>query len=392
MKENIGFIVCIALLCGCGTVNTETAATSVTTAAAVSETTEEITAAETTDAPETATIEETAVSEEELREYIEITADTKFYECEYTQEKVVNAEDYADKNGIENAMNAFKDSDVFKGLEEKAEQSKAEYPVFENSEFVYDIDCDKVLVCDFDGDGAEDNAYLFYLSPVFPETTSDDEVPVEISYFYSVVDINSNNILVLENGNGGYYVSDYFYAIGSELYELRYNGFSHIVVDGGLSNNSSCADFFSLNDGEFELELRESGKYGIMDNAFLVQNMAQCYNMWLIFWNEDNKCYVTPETEAVSAEEMTAIPVFEGKEINFGCTIGNSIYGSTFGEVDTYIITGNVAELLEEKLADSGLFAYSIGERKVAMGREFYIPYAKNFDYETALKNLVSLN
>lgn len=304
-----------------------------------------------------------------LRKYIELTPDTKFYECEYTRNGICDAD------GSEYAIEAFLSSDMYKNGCNKIPT---------------DIECIEALACDFDRDGKEEKAYLLKLSPLLKKDISDGgPVPPEVSDFYSVISPNSCTVSVMRNSRGEYTVSDYLYAVNAQLYELRYNGFSHLVISGGVSNNSSCADFFSLSDGIFELELREFNAYGTMDGIFLAQSMAQASGMWLIFWNEDNSCYVTPQASYMKKEQTAER--FSANE--YSTVIGNSVYSFFSDCKSSYILTADGAETAVNRIKEplNKLSLYGISERSVAYGREFYIPYVKNFDYETALKNVIPL-
>ena len=179
----------------------------------------------------------------------------------------------------------------------------------------------------------------------------------------------------------------------AELYVLNYGSFAQFVISGGVSNNSSCADYFSCYNGIFEHELREFRAYGIQDNAFLVHTMAQASNSWLIFWNDDIKGYVTPEAVHVSREQRDEIfeqlPLNDEereryKEYNI-CIIGNKYY-SLYGEMlhsISFIKENNEFVPIEKIQWNDG-----INERAMPLGREFEIPYAVNFDYDKAIDKI----
>ncbi len=385
MKKYSVLFLCAAFLTGCTAASPQTTVEAETTAVSTT-----VTTAETT----TTLSEKEQYRREEFercvklqakslptREYVEITSDTRFYECEYTRERVTEAE------CGENVKQAFYDSELYKNLLAQADEVRTDY---ENERLVVNLSCKEVLTCDFDNDGAEEKAYLLALFPEFPQGAVSDEASSHIALFYSLISPNSDHILVMENSKGEFTVSDCLYAMGSALYELRYNGFSHLVIDGGVSNTSSCADYFSVTEGEFELELREFRAYDIMDGIFLAQTMAQASNMWLIFWNEENKCYVTPEATYLRGEQIDER--LSEYSTGYAAVIGNSIYGFV-GEVsNSYILTESGVEFAAEKMKNGKLWLHNVGERKTDINSPFYIPYAKNFDYETALKNIVALD
>lgn len=179
--------------------------------------------------------------------------------------------------------------------------------------------------------------------------------------------------------------------MNADLYVLNYGGFAQFVVDGGVSNNSSCADYFSYYDGKFELELREFRKYEILDGTFLIQTMAQASNAWLIVWDDDIKGYVTPEAVTVSREERDEIfeklPLDADEKAYFAdfniCIIGNHFY--SLYNIEQYGKTFIKDESGGFQSFD-GLKGYAVNERIMRYNDPFEIPFAKELDYEKIIE------
>lgn len=365
-------------------VQTDTTAdtASVETTAKTTETSA-VTTSKTSEPAETAaTLYELAESRKENRVYVEITDSTPFYSCKYEQTGLVSAENFADKALLEKAKAALLSSQVYTELYNEVKERMPD------KEPAIKIDCSKVLAYDLDGSGSDEYAFLFCFSPDFDN--ADEEM---LQNVWGAIDPNSPCAIVLCGDNGGFYTNDKKYAMNSELYILNYGSFAQFVVDGGVSNSSSCADYFSYYNGEFELELREFRKYEIRDEVFLLHSMAQASNAWLIFWDDDIKGYVTPEAVTVSREERDEIfdklPLDEEEREFFKsfniCTIGdcfyslynNDLYSKTFIKDDNGDFVGFDTP-----------FNFGINERKTPYYEPFEISYVKNLDYKNVLEKI----
>lgn len=367
-------------------VQTDTTAdtASVETTAETTETSA-VTTSETFESAETtATLYELDESRKESRTYVEITDSTPFYSCKYEQTGLVSAENFADKALLEKAKAALLSSQVYTELYGEIKERMPD------KEPALQANCTKVLAYDLDGNSSDEYAFLFCFSPDFDN--ADEEM---VQNVWGAIDPNSPCAIVLCGDNGEFYTNDKKYAMNSELYILNYGSFAQFVVDGGVSNNSSCADYFSYYDGEFELELREFCKYEIRDEVFLLHSMAQASNAWLIFWDDDIKGYVTPEAVTVSREERDEIferlPLDEEerefyKSFNI-CTIGNDLY-------TLYSEEYNSITFVKDENGDfvrfDTPFDFGINERQTPYNRPFEIPYAVNFDYYNALEKASS--
>lgn len=329
---------------------------------------------------ETAPLYELDESRKTDRTYAEISDDTPFFSCEYEQTGLVSAEDFPDKALIEKAKEALLSSEVYTELCSEAKERQPD------KEPAIAVGCSKVLAFDLDGNGLDEYAFLFLLSPDYDN--ADEE---NIQNVLGAIDPNTPYAIVLYGDNGIFYTSSQKYAANAELYILNYGSFAQFVVDGGVSNNSSCADYFSYYDGKFELELREFRKYEILDGTFLIQTMAQASNSWLIVWDDDIKSYVTPEAVTVSREERDEIfeklPLDAEEKAFFAdfniCTICGHFY--SLYNIERYGKTFIKDENGEFQSFD-GLKGYAVNERIMRYNDPFGIPFAKELDYEKIIE------
>lgn len=380
MKAKFILIYLTALcLTACSTsVNEETMTSSVTS---LTETYAETTLATTS----AEVIAETAVSlyefdkyTDETRTYVEITDETPFYSCKYEQTGLVNGESFNDKALLQQAETVLRSSQVYTELYNEIKQRVPD------SEPAFDITCESVFAYDLDGDGTDEYAFLLGYIP-----NSDCTDDVMLQNVCGAIDPNTPYSLVLCDNKGNCLVSDIRYASNAELCILNYGKFAQFVVSGGVSNNSSCADYFSYYDEQFEHELREFRAYEIQDEAFLLHTMAQASNAWLIFWNDDINGYVTPESVTVSREERDEIfeqlPLTEEEREEYEdfniCIIANKYYSLYAENLYSVTFVKEDGEFVPIKFLEY----FGLNERKMPMNREFEIPYAVNFDYDSAL-------
>lgn len=389
LKKMIPTVMLAICLAACADQTDENVRTDITAAVSSEAVSEAVLAEETTveraettviTTAETAPLYELDEDRKADRTYAEISDDTPFFSCGYEQTRLVSAEDFADKALIENAKEALLSSEVYTKLYDEV---KSRLP---DREPAIHIGCSKVMTFDLDGNGLDEYAFLFSLEPDFDN--NDEEM---VQNVWGALDPNTPYAVVLRGDNGKFYTNSQKYAMNADLYILNYGSFAQFVVDGGVSNNSSCADYFSYYDGEFELELREFRKYAILDGTFLIQTMAQASNSWLIIWDDEIRGYVTPEAVTVSREERDEIfenlPLDADEKAYFAdfniCIIGNYFYSlyNTKQYGKTFIKDEN-----GEFQSFDGLNGYAVNERIMCYNDPFEIPFAKELDYEKIIE------
>lgn len=329
---------------------------------------------------ETAPFYELDESRKADRTYAEISDDTPFFSCGYEQTGLVSAEDFSDRALLEKAKEALLSSEVYTELYDEV---KSRLP---DCEPAIAVGCSKVMAFDLDGNGLDEYAFLFSFEPDFD---NNDEKMVQ--NVWGAIDPNTPYAVVLCGDNGKFYTNSQKYAMNADFYVLNYGSFAQFVVDGGVSNNSSCADYFSYYDGKFELELREFRKYEILDGVFLFQTMAQASNSWLIVWDDEIKGYVTPEAVTVSREERDEIfeklPLDAEEKAYFAdfniCIIGNYFY--SLYNIEQYGKTF-IKDKNGEFQSFDGLKGYAVNERIMRYNDPFEIPFAKELDYEKIIE------
>ena len=389
LKKMIPTVMLAICLAACADQTDENVRTDITAAVSSEAVSETVLAEETTaektettiiTTAETAPLYELDEGRKAERTYAEISDDTPFFSCGYEQTGLVSAEDFSDITLIESAKEALLSSEVYTELYDDA---KSRLP---DREPAIHVGCSKVMAFDLDGNGSDEYAFLFSFKPDFDN--NDEEMLMNV---WGAIDPNTPYAVVLRGDNGKFYTNGQKYAMNADFYILNYGSFAQFVVDGGVSNNSSCADYFSYYDGEFELELREFRKYAILDGTFLIQTMAQASNAWLIVWDDDIKGYVTPEAVTVSREERDEIfenlPLDADEKAYFAdfniCIIGNYFY--SLYNIEQYGKTFIKDENGEFQSFD-GLKGYAVNERIMRYHDPFGIPFAKELDYEKIIE------
>lgn len=388
-KKIIPAVMLALFLAACANQTNENVRTDITAAVSSKPVSETVSVEETTaekeetsviTTAETAPLYELDESRKTDRTYAEISDDTPFFSCGYEQTGLVPAENFSDKALIERAKEALLSSEVYIELYDEV---KSRLP---DREPAIAVCCSKVMTFDLDGNGLGEYAFLFSFEPDFDNT--DEEMVMNV---WGAIVPNTPYAAVLCEDNGKFYTNSQKYAMNTELYILNYGSFAQFVVDGGVSNNSSCADYFSYYDGKFELELREFRKYEILDGTFLIQTMAQASNAWLIVWDDEIKGYVTPEAVTVSREERDEIfeklPLDADEKAYFAdfniCIIGNYFY--SLYNIEQYGKTFIKDENGEFQSFD-GLKGYAVNERIMRYYDPFEIPFAKELDYEKIIE------
>ncbi len=231
--------------------------------------------------------------------------------------------------------------------------------------------CDSITAYSYDlnGDGSSEQVILYRLMP--DTSVGDEEMHRAV---WGAIDPNAPYIAVLCGGNGCY-VSDIRYAVNAEVSVLSYGDSAQFVISGGVSNNSSHADYFSY-DGEFSLELREFSKCSIMDGVFLVSTQAQCTNAWLTVWDSTAREYISPEAVQLSQQQSEAVK----SALNITDERGASLLAGEF------LLCGDRSYRISDGAAEE-FFVYDIyplGNRHDRYNQEFTTPRATDISYKTA--------
>ncbi len=237
-----------------------------------------------------------------------------------------------------------------------------------------DIIGDSVMAYSYDlnNDGSSEQVILFRL---VPDTSVGDEKMW--SAVWGAINPNSPYIAVL-CGDNGCFVSDIQYAVNAEVSVLDYGDFAQFVISGGVSNNSSHADYFGY-DGEFSLELREFRKCSVLDGVFLVSTQAQCANAWLTVWDKSAGGYVSPEAVELSEQQSAAVK----SALNVTDERGVSLLAGEFilcADRSYRISDGAAAEFFVYDI-------YPLGNRHDRYNQEFTAPRATDISYKTAVTN-----
>lgn len=319
-----------------------------------------------------------SVSDNKDGKTVTITADTKFYECSYSQENVIDSEDdFDNKDILEKAKEmAFKELSVeLKALIEKASDDPAVTEYFSNNPFdISDVKMTQALISDVNGDG--ENEYALILKR---------------DGFLLPGDNAMTAVLIFVDNKGNFTVQNKKYAEESRLYELQYKGFSHVVIAGGYNNMSHCADFFSFNNGTPKHELNQFWIYGVKDKFALFQYSAQAPSHWLIFWNDEAQCYVTPAAVPLTeAEKDKFKEIMEDTDDRIsGYSIGNKFYfvnDKYYEKQDNDFIKLNWDDSIMEN-KDGYYFPVMMRSED-----DYYtVTKASGFDYDTALKNIIPI-
>lgn len=334
-------------------------------------------------------------SSEENTNYVEITENTKFYECHCSQDNVVTDENsFKNNDAIQKAKELLKNSDKVSADIESIREALKE-GMFNAFAFKEQMSGDinfrftQGITADFDGNGKEESFMVF-------DTYMGEE---SISVFANAHHLTDNDLSYIVFADS----SDNVQIIGEqsveiELYELQYSGFSHLAFEGGYNNNTYTAHYYSVHGNEVKHEMEQSFVGDIADGFALQQHTPQAATSYLLFWNEELGKYVTPCVEALSDEdeklildmlplddmdhEMVAaikdqdISVIGRKFFNTGVIGGMGYHKTFFYENGKFIDRES-----EEFYPLSAISRYGYPD----------VPIAVNFDYDKALKNLIPL-
>ncbi|MCM1060856.1 MAG: hypothetical protein NC452_11265 [Eubacterium sp.] len=312
-------------------------------------------------------------------EYIEITENTKFYECRYSTDNVVN-----DEKSFNNSVLIQKAKELLESSDMVSERTATTKELLEEAKDVVNIDTtadieykfQQGITVDFDGDGKEESFM------VFDTYMGEDSISgVGVIGFpmleYIVFADSSGNVQLMEDPS-----------VEVELYELKYNGFSHLALEGGFNNHTAHSRHYSVNGNVARLELEERYLGGITDGFVLEKSYAQAVYSALIFWNAEAGKYVTPCAEKLSAaDEETVFDMLplddkDDKEIAKMKENGIYVIGKKF-----FCIEFNRTYIYE----DGKFTEYERNKHNAYYVANTSLPIAVNFDYDKAVENLIPI-
>lgn len=313
---------------------------------------------------------------EENADYVEITENTKFYECCYSRNNLVTDENsFKNSAAVQKAKELLKNSDkVSADIEAAKEEFLTRLDISGDIDFKFT----QAITADFDRNGKEESFMVF-------DTYMGENNISEASMFnllsYVIFADSSGNVQIIGEPSAEI-----------EIYELQYSGFSHFVVSGGVNISTSVAHYYSVNGNEVKHELEQFSIGSITDGFALEHTAAQSPRSWMFFWNEEAGEYVTPCSESLSDEDeelifnMLPLDGMDDEEIaDMREMFGISVIGRKFFNIiypKTFIYeNGKFIEREAEESWFPPLGGYFDQD----------IPIAVNFDYDKALKNLIPL-
>ncbi len=317
---------------------------------------------------------------------LKMTADTKFYECEFTDENsVTSAEELADKALFDKAVGVFKESTVYSDICEYIRVVAEEQGFTDISEYKPECRFVSAITTDFNGDSKKETAFFISVNNIAPVQT---EVYMGINYFLVFAD-SSENI----------YTIDRKFSSEAQMEELKYNGFSHLVISGADSNSSQQVCIYSVQESGLKKEFDDIGSPRISKDSSLEFALRigfpQSLTDYLIFWNNDLKCYVTPKAKHISGDEAKKIKSHmelseedkSGAEELDIIVIGN-YYILPFSPMYCVTYEYKNGEYLRMDLVED-----TEGINEARSDRDtFGVIFCDNLDLETAEKNLVKID
>lgn len=318
-------------------------------------------------------------SQNENADYVEITENTKFYECRCSQDNLVTDENsFKNNTAVQKAKELLKNSDkVSADIELVRENLKEQMSGDISFKFTQGI------TTDFDGNGKEESFMVF-------DTYMGEESISVFANAHHLTDDDLSYIVFADSSGNVQIIGEQ--SVEIELFELQYSGFSHLAFQGGYNNSTYTAHYYSVHGNEVKHELEQTFVGDISDGFVLQQSMPQAATSYLLFWNEELGKYVTPCVESLSDEDeelifnMLPLDDMDDEEIaDMREMFGISVIGRKFFNIiypKTFIYENGK---FIEREAEEDWFSPLGG----CFGQD--IPIAVNFDYDKALKNLIPL-
>ena len=140
---------------------------------------------------------------------------------------------------------------------------------------------------DFDGDGKKESFILFYWSN-----------PIYIGI--------AATVFVDSNGKAEA-LPDSVDILSAALNPVRYNGFTHMIIQGGYNNSTCHAEFYVVENGRAVHKHSEFYGPKLYGGVFMKTSMVQASGDWLIFWNEEKGEYCTILGDELNDDQAEAL-------------------------------------------------------------------------------------
>ncbi|MCH5347681.1 MAG: hypothetical protein J1E40_00030 [Oscillospiraceae bacterium] len=360
----------------------------------VSETEAETETAETTEAEISQEAELTFITETDSSgiTFLKVPPETKYYECRFTDKNVItDPSEFKDQELLENAQKLVNDHKI---VIEPTEFT-------EGGTYTYQGGFVSAITSDFNGDGQNESVFLFTYVPA----DEDDEV-----IFFTGMMLDR---IVYADSSGKLSLIDEEFSYTSEIAELEYNGFSHLVVNGGHNNMSSKVCIYSVRPDGLKLEITDGSILGYSDcisDGFLLKLRIPQYQNWFVCWNNDIKEYVTvypdypDSSEAdkikkeldIDTDDDAGVAVFGGKYVSLYFHDGidynkPEIRFNPYMEIDQLSIPESYVTYIYE----DGKYTKSLDDRGFSViisarpGIDNF--YLTDLDIDAAAKNLIPL-
>lgn len=321
------FFICLGLLSGCGSGNTETVSEiSGTTAAETTKT--ETSKPET--AEETTTVPETETTAEEVQELPYKIVDMSnytgnFYEWKYDYDIVAkDRESFAGgEDIISTAVRTVKEKFIYTvcgkdytygqiaALAEKAEKSE------EHSGYIFEADGERLMILNDDYERFSDkNGKLepLFVSGVHEDFDGDGKRESFLCFgTFNFVGNFSNMrccvVFIDSEGNAELLPQASGEAFDGEqmLNPIRYNGFIHMCTAFGVNNSTHHSEIYAIESGKAVHKKSLFSPSAQFCGAFMLESAAQAPGSWISFWNEETEEYCTLGTEDITYEEAEAL-------------------------------------------------------------------------------------
>ncbi|MCM1299951.1 MAG: hypothetical protein NC203_12585 [Firmicutes bacterium] len=225
--------------------------------------------------------------------------ESKFYKWEYDMDMVAKSEE--EFQGGKEVINAAKTAveEYFKLLWRDSEYNELPgcnsiyfekgywgygYHIHEEDyDLAFDLNFYEGLYDDFDGDKNKESVIIF-------SNSNPHYMPIAFAAF---VDSDGNPYVLTESIG----ISE------SSIYPVRYNSFTHIIINSGYNNSTHHAEFYAVENGKAVHKHSEWNVGKPYKDVFMNVFATQRSGSWLIFWNNELKQYCTLAGDELSDKE-----------------------------------------------------------------------------------------